>query len=146
MSTQLKLKAETAEDLTVFSSTIQDAILRVGEIQYAAKSRAFTLRLSRFRHEAGGKSERVLCGLRFDGVLSVSSKGLKREDPEALAVLIALTFTPDKTKPSGVIHLVFAGGGEIRLKAECIDAVLADVDEPRATKFVPLHPLDSSDS
>ena len=144
MSKQLKLKAETTEDLTVLSGALQDAILRVGEIQYAAKSCALTLRLSRFRHEASGKSERVLCGLRFDSVLSVSSKGLKREDPEALAVLIALIFTPDKTKPSGVIHLVFAGGGEIRLKAECIDAVLADVSEPRPTKSVPLHPPDSS--
>lgn len=146
MSAKLKLKAETAEDLTVLSSAIQDAILRVGEIQYSAKSRAFTLRISRFRHEFAGQSERVLCGLRFDSVLSVSSKGLKRDDPEALAVLIALTFTPEKTKPSGVIHLVFAGGGEIRLKAECVDAVLADVSEPRTTKSVPLHPLESSDS
>jgi len=51
MSTRLRLKAETAEDLTIFSSALQDAILRVGEIHYAAKSNAFTLRLSRFRHE-----------------------------------------------------------------------------------------------
>ena len=146
MSTQLKLKAETAEDITVLSSALQDAILRVGEIHYSAKSHAFTLRLSRFRHEADGKSERVLCGLRFDGVLSVSSKGLKREDSEAFAVLIAMTFTPDAAKPAGIIHLVFAGGGEIRLQAECIDAVLADVSEPRTTKSVPLHPQDGSDN
>lgn len=146
MSTQLKLKAETAEDLTVFSSALQDAILRVGEIQYAARVHAFTLRLSRFRHEVENKSERVLCGLRFDGVLSVSSKGLKRDDPEALAVLIALTFHPADDAPSGEIHLVFAGGGEIRLIVECIEAVLADVAEPRETKSVPLHPVDGSDS
>jgi len=146
MSTRLRLKAETAEDLTIFSSALQDAILRVGEIHYAAKSNAFTLRLSRFRHESDKTSERILCGLRFDGVLSVASKGVKRDDPDAFAVLIALTFKPAKAKPSGEIHLVFAGGGEILLNVECIDGTLADVSEPKATESVPLHPLDSSDS
>lgn len=146
MSTHLKLKAQTAEDLTVFSSALQDAILRVGEIHFLPKARSFTLRLSRFRHESISKAERVLCGLRFDGVMGVSSKGLKREDPEAFAVLIALTFAPHAEAPAGEIHLVFAGGGEIRLNVECIDAVLADVSEPKATKSVPLHPTDSSDS
>ena len=141
MSIQLKLRAETADDLMVFSSALQDAILRVGEIHYASKARSFTLRLSRFRHESNVKAERVLCGLRFDGVMGVSSKGLKRNDPEAFAVLIALTFNPHKTTPAGEIHLIFAGGGEIRLTVECIDAVLADVAEPKGTKSVPLHPL-----
>ncbi len=146
MSTELKLKAETHEDLTVFSSALQDAILRVGEIHYSAKARAFTLRMSRFRHEAKSKSERVLCGLRFDGVLNVSSKGLRRDEPDALAVLIALTFAPATEVPAGEIHLVFAGGGEILLQVECIDAVLADVSAPRPTKSVPLHPIEGSDS
>lgn len=146
MSIELRLKAETAEDLTILSSALQDAILRVGEIQYSAKARSFTLRLSRFRHEADNKSERVLCGLRFDSVLAVSSKDIRRDEPEALAVLIALTFVPAPDAPSGEIYLVFAGGGEILLKVECIDAVLADVSVPRATRSVPLHPIDSSDS
>jgi len=146
MSSELRLKAETAEDLTVLSSALQDAILRVGEIQYSSKARSFTLRLSRFRHEVDNNPERVLCGLRFDGVLAVSSKGLKRDTPDALAVLIALTFAPAAEAPSGEIHLVFAGGGEILLNVECIDAVLADVSAPRQTSSVPLHPLDGSDS
>jgi len=146
MRTELKLKAETHEDLTVFSSTLQDAILRVGEIHYSAKASAFTLRVSRFRHEAHSKSERILSGLRFDSVLSVSSKGLRRDEPDALAVLIAITFAPAPESPAGEIHLIFAGGGEILLQVECIDAVLADVSTPRPTKSVPLHPLDGSDS
>ena len=140
MGIELKLRAETSEDLTVFSSALQDAILRVGEIRYDSRGRNFTLRLSRFRHEADGKAERVLCGLRFDSVLSVASKGLSREDPEALAVLIAIAFHPADEAPEGEVHLIFAGGGEIRLSVECIDGTLADVDVPKPTKSVPLHP------
>jgi len=55
-------------------------------------------------------------------------------------------FAPAAEAPSGEIHLVFAGGGEILLNVECIDAVLADVSAPRQTSSVPLHPLDGSDS
>lgn len=140
MTTKLRLRAETSADLTVISSALQDAIVRVGEMTYSAKGRCFTLRLSRFRHEDGKAGERILCGLRFDGVLSVASKGLRREDKEALAVLIAIAFKPSKEAPAGEIHLVFAGGGELRLNAECLDAVLADVSEPRKTNSIPLHP------
>ncbi len=139
MTTKLRLKAETTDDLAVFSAALQDAILRVGEINFSAKARSFTLRLSRYRHEAGGK-QRVLTGLRFDGVMSVSSKGIVRDDPEALAVLIALSFESEKNGPGGVVHLIFAGAGEILLTVECVDAVLADVSEPRSTKSQPLHP------
>jgi len=42
MSKQLKLKAETADDLTILSSSLQDAIVRVGEIKFDRKGRAFT--------------------------------------------------------------------------------------------------------
>ncbi len=139
MTTKLRLKAQSVDDLAVFSAALQDAILRVGEISYSAKAHSFTLRLSRYRHEAGGK-QRVLTGLRFDGVMSVSSKGIVRDDPEALAVLIALNFEPEQNEPGGVIHLIFAGDGEIQLTVECIDAVLVDVSEPRATQSEPLHP------
>lgn len=139
MSKQLKLKAETADDLTILSSSLQDAIVRVGEIKFDRKGRAFTMRLSRFTHESK-KPQRVLCGLRFDGILGVSARGIDRADPEAFAVLIAINFTAGETAPEGEVSLIFAGGGEIKLAAECIDAILADVSEPRDTAVLPLHP------
>jgi hypothetical protein len=139
MSKRLKLKAETADDLTILSSALQDAIVRVGEIKYDSKSRAVTLRLSRFTHEKE-IPQRVLCGLRFDGILSVSARGIDRADPEAFAVLIALHHEEGETVPECDVVLIFAGGGEIKLKAECIDVILADVSEPRTTAVRPLHP------
>ncbi|MGB0908640.1 MAG: DUF2948 family protein [Maricaulaceae bacterium] len=141
MTRSLKLKAQTAEDLTVISSLIQDAILRVGEISFDKTAHALSLRLYRFSNEDKKKSERILTGLRFDGVLSVASRGIDRSDKEAMAVLLSLDFTPAEEQPAGQLSLIFAGGGEIVCELECIDAILADVSASRATQSAPLHPL-----
>lgn len=141
MSGSLKLKAETEEDLIVISSTLQDAILKVGEVVYNNRGRFLTLRLSRFKHEQDRKSERVQTGLRIDSVLNIKSRSLDRTDPEAYAVLLSMRFDPSKEKedPSGVIHLVLAGGGELAIKVECIDVILADTAKTRETDKLPIH-------
>jgi len=137
----LKLRAETEDDLIVISSALQDAILKVGEIIYNNRGRFLTIRLSRFRHEQDKKSERVQTGLRIDSVLNIKSRALDRADPDAYAVLLSLRFEASKEKddPSGLIHLVLAGGGEIAIKVECIDIILADTAETRETDKLPLH-------
>jgi len=141
MSNPLKLKAESAGDLAVLSAFVQDAILRVGEIVYNNKGRFITLRLSRFRHENDKKAERIQSGLRIDSVLKIQSRGLDRTDPEAYAVLLSLNFEPSQEKkdPSGIVHIVLAGGGEIAVKVECVDMILADTSESRTTDKLPLH-------
>ena len=40
----------------------------------------------------------------------------------------------------GLLFVIFAGGGELKLKVECIDLILADHGEPRATDKTPIHP------
>jgi len=144
----LKLRAETEEDLIVISSALQDAILKVGEIVYNSRGRFMTLRLSRFKHEseknANGaiKGERVKTGLRIDSLLKVKSRGLDRRDPDAYAVLLSMRFEANSVSsddPSGWVHLVLAGGGELALEVECIDVILADTGESRATDKLPIH-------
>lgn len=144
MTKPLKLRAETQDDLTVLSSVLQDAILRVGEISYNALGRALSLRLSRYKHEANGTSERVLCGLRVDGVLGLKSRGIDRSDPDAMAVLLALEFSAGKSAPEGELRFILAGGGELCASVECIDLIVSDVAEPRKTDRRPLHPVDGS--
>jgi len=142
MSKPLKLKAESVDDLVVISAALQDAILKVGEIAYNSKGRFVTLRLSRFRHEDGRKSERVQTGLRIDSVLSVKSRLLDRSDPDAYAVLLDCAFdkaSKKKSDPEGVLRLIFAGGGELSVSVECIDMVMADVSEARETDKLPIH-------
>jgi len=142
MSESLKLRAETEDDLVVISSALQDAILKVGEIAYNSRGRFMTLRLSRFKHEQDKKSERVKTGLRIDSILKVQSRGLDRRDPDAYAVLLSMRFEASSVSvddPSGWVHLVLAGGGELALNVECIDVILADTNEARETDKLPLH-------
>lgn len=140
MTDKLKLRAESEDDLSVLSSTLQDAITRVGDITYAPKSRALTLRLTRYRHEAADTSQRILTGLRMDGVLALKTKGINQSEPEGMMVLLSLNFIPGETPPGGELHLIFAGGGELRASIECLDLTLADVADPRDTDKQPLHP------
>ena len=142
MSKSLKLKAETEDDLVVMSSVLQDSILKVGEIIFNPRGRFLNLRLSRFRNETKDINERVETGLRIDSVLSVKSRLIDRSEPEAFAVLLAVQFeraSVSAEDPSGNLKLVFAGGGEIDVEVECVDATLVDLDNSRVTDKLPIH-------
>ncbi len=142
--TQLKLAAEDAEDLAILSAHVQDAVLRVGDLAWLPKSRRFACVLNRFRWEAGrpgGRGERVRAGLHFDGVLSVKASRIRQDAKDAVLCLLAATFTPGE-EGAGVVTLAFAGGGQIRLYVECLDAHLADVSAAWTARATPEHALD----
>lgn len=141
MTDLLKLRATSPDDMVVISSVLQDAITRIGDIRYRPKARSLTLRLSRFRQEDKTKSERILTGLRFDGVMSLKAKNIDQSDPESYAVLLSINFET-VSEPAGRLALLFAGGGEIRADLEALDVTLADISEPRTTDKTPLHPDD----
>jgi hypothetical protein len=68
---------------------------------------------------------------------------LRQDDPDAVAVLLAIDFAP-QTGGGGSIDLLFAGGGRIRLEVECIEAALRDITEPRPAVARPAHDLERS--
>jgi len=140
MSTKLKLLAETSEGLTVLSAALQDAIIRVGDIHFDRDGRSLVLITSRYCHETDVPT-RVKSGLGLHNVLSVKMKGINRADPDAFLVLLSVDFTPSDEPPGGEINLIFAGGGEISIAAECLEARLVDIQNERPTKSVPLHPV-----
>ena len=135
----LKLLAQDKEDLDVIAAALQDSILRVSDVAYASQSRSLSLRLWRFRHE-DRDAERVLTGVRFDGVMGVQTRGIDRSDPESLLVLLNLDFVADSTPPGGRISLQFAWAGELRLSVEAVEVICADVSESKPTDKIPLHP------
>lgn len=144
--TGLRLLAQDEEDLKIVSAHLQDAILRVGDLAYLPRQRRFVAMLNRFCWEGcpeGSLGERVLTGLHFDSVLKVQSQHLRQADPEAVAELLAINFTP-RSDGGGFIDLVLAGGGRIRLHVECIDAALRDMTEPRPAVARPEHDLERS--
>ena len=59
--------------------------------------------------------------------------------------LLAVTFKPNIGEdPGGVIEIVLAGGGAIRLTVECIDAELTDMTGPWAARGTPDHEAESA--
>lgn len=135
--TELKLRASEASDIEIIASAVQDSIFQIGQTRFDGKGRSFTLRLSRYMHEAD-KPQRIECGLRFDGVMSVSSQGVAQDKPDAFAVILSLDFVADDG-PAGQFFVKLAGGGTLRISVEGIDVTLADRGDPRPTKRIPKH-------
>ncbi len=138
----LKLLAEDAADLEILAAAAQDGLVRVSDISFDARARRFTALINRFRWETAsdkGPFERVRAALSFEGALSVRSRRVRQEAPDALAAILSVTFTPAAEPPGGEVRLVLAGGGEIAIEVECLDALLVDVGPSWRTPRRPDH-------
>jgi len=136
---RLKLAAADAEDLEILSARLQDAVAQLKNVTWLPRKRRFAAVVNRLQWEAGGKT-RVRAGLHFDGVLKVQSHKIKLGAADAVVSVLALRFEPNGGEdPGGIIEIVLAGGGAIRLTVECIDAELADMTDPWAAMGRPDH-------
>ncbi|MEO8301217.1 MAG: DUF2948 family protein [Rhizomicrobium sp.] len=137
--TRLRLAASDSEDLEILSARLQDAAGQLKNFTWLPQKRRFAAVLNRLQWEDGGKT-RVRAGLHFDGVLKVQSSKVKLGAGEAVVSLLALRFeAAGNEDPGGVIEIVLAGGGAIRLTVECIDAELIDITGAWAARGTPDH-------
>jgi hypothetical protein len=139
----LKLAALDDIDLAIVSAHVQDAVLRVAEIEWQPRARRFLMPLNRFVWETADgvfrrTFERRRSVLHFDHVLAVRSTRVPKASPDAVLDLLAVTFAVTDA-PSGTIALAFAGGGEIRLDVECVEARLTDLGAAWSTDNRPHH-------
>jgi hypothetical protein len=142
MSGLLKLMAEDAADLEIIGAAVQDALVRVGEINVDKRARRFAMLISRFRWEEAGATgpfERIRAALSFESVLGIKSRKVRLDSKDALASLLSVSFTPAEEPPGGIVRLVLAGGGEIELEVECLDALLMDLGATWQTPRRPDH-------
>ncbi len=139
MTSHLKLLAETQGDLAVISAALQDAILTVGDIKFNKQAQTLMFKASRFMHEKV-KGKRVNTGVQFNNVLSLSAKSIDRSDPQAYLVLLSVNYVENKKEKNGEVHLIFSGGGEMRLHVDYLEARLVDYLQERDTDKLPLHP------
>lgn len=137
----LRLLAEDAVDLQIISAALQDAIMRPVDIRWEKEARRLTIVLSRFCWECGGT--RVMAAMQFGDVEAVKSRRLPRL-PESALELLALDFEPAEA-PGGRVILMFAGGGDLRIDVECLDAVLTDLSDRWPARVAPTH-LDDAPS
>ncbi len=144
--TLLKLMAGDAEDLETIAAFLQDAVVPMSEMAFQQAERRFALVANRFRWEAAGGErvegriyERVHCGVRFEDVTAVRLRGLDQQRRGDILSLLTIT------AGEGVIDLVFAAGGLVRMEIDRIICHLEDLDEPWPTQWRPTHPEDAGD-
>ena len=139
----LRLLAEDADDLEVISAALQDAVTRIGDIQWEPKGRRLTIAFNRYRWEADdGACMRVRAAVQLGGVMGVKARNLRPDAKEAVLELLALTFEAAEAPvqaPGGVITFAFADGGDLAATVECIDAALADLSAPWPAPHKPGH-------
>ena len=87
----LRLLAMDAEDLQVISAALQDAVLKVGDLSWEPAARRFTVALNRYRWEMSDR-KRVRAALQFGGVLEAKSRRVRRDAPDAVLSLLAVTW------------------------------------------------------
>lgn len=138
----LKLAALDAEDLAVIAACLQDAVVKIGDIDWRPREKRLTLALNRFvwekadRVRRGGERRRSV--LHLARVESLRSTRIRRDAPDAVLALLTVRFEPSDG-PAGSIFLEFAGGGRICASVECIEASLVDLGAAWATANRPAH-------
>ena len=145
----LKLIALDAEDLSVISAHLQDAVLQVGDLAYLPREKRFAAVANRFDwveafndgSENPESYARRQAALRFERVLSAKLHGIDLGNKSAVLSLLAIGFEV-REAPAGEVTLHFADGAAIRLTVECIEAELKDLGPVWQAKSKPNHPDD----
>lgn len=153
----MKLMAKDAEDLSVVSAVLQDALAPLSEMRHLPEDRRFVMVLNRFRWERSDRVKkpapdagdasfadaddygdvdlRVHTGLCVDLVKAVRTRGIDRSKPDQFLSLLALNLDGDK------LNFVFAGGAVIQLEVDSLSLFLQDLDEAWPTQWRPDHKI-----
>jgi hypothetical protein len=145
---QLKLIALDAEDLSIVSAHLQDAVLLVGDMVYQPRQRRFVAIANRFDWALAAKNQKTAAGefvrhraaIRIERITAAKLQSIDLKAKQQTLSLLAIEFHhsgPDT--PDGDILLLFAGGGAIRLTVECIEAQLEDLGAAWAARSKPNH-------
>ena len=139
----LKLSATSVEDLSVISAHLQDSIVSTQDIANLKKNKIFLIQLNRFMWEdvekgVFRKNKRTRTVLKFDNIISVSSKNINIKNNEKFLDFLTIEsiLLPDRNYE---IKLIFSGDSVIKIKTEVIDVTLDDQGLPWETKTKPKH-------
>lgn len=139
----LKLIALDEQDLGIISACVQDAVMKVGDLEFLPAAKRFVVPMNRFAWEKKSSffrqhNERRQSVLHFDRVLGTKLSGIARDKPAEVLSLLAISFVP-LSGPAGIVELIFAGDGAIMLEVECIEARLADLGSAWEAASRPAH-------
>ncbi len=141
----LKFVVLDEEDLEVISTHLQDAVVKVADVHWRPAEKRLVVGLNRFDWE-GAQSDRPeyrrrRAALRFERVLSCKCRSVNPAGKDAVLNLLAVEFAETQS-PSGVVTLIFSGGGAFRLEVECLEAELADLGPVWTAAACPMHVVD----
>jgi hypothetical protein len=138
----LRLIALDADDLTVMSAHVQDAVVKVGDLTWLPAEKRLVLLLRRFDWEGAGEGQnrRRLTAMHFERVTGLKVMGIEPRAKDSVLNLLAMTWT-EADAPAGELLLTFSGGGALKLQAECIEAQLKDLGGMWETAHQPAHDI-----
>jgi len=136
----LRLRAESADDVAVISSLVQDAVGKAGDVAWMPRKRRLVVLVNRFRWEdsAGAEQahrpfERVRSAVSVESVLKVRARGISPAGRDQVYELLAIVFEPAEGC-AGTLILTLAGNAEISVEVECLELTLADLTRPWVAK------------
>ena len=137
----LRLLANSEEDLRVISAHLQDSITQVKNIAHLKKNRIFLIQFNRFMWEdiekgVFRKNRRIQSVLKFDNILDVFSMNINQKKSDRFLDFLAIE-TKCLSDKSYQIKLNFAGGILIKLNAEIIECFLEDQGDSWETRNKP---------
>ena len=139
----LKLIANSDEDLRIISAHLQDSIVYTSDIANLKKNRIFLIQLNRFMWEdvekgVFRKNKRIRTILKFENVIRALSKGINQKNKPRFLDFLAMesNLLSDKTYE---IKLIFSGDAIIKVNTEVIDVTLDDQGAPWESKTKPKH-------
>jgi hypothetical protein len=141
VSKPLKLYARDGDDMEVLSACLQDSVAQIGDMTFRQEERRFVMLVNRYCWEQEVPM-RVRAAVQISGVETIRQRQLNLARGDGIVSVLAAQFELTQS-PSGVIQLVFSGGGEIRLEVEACEAILEDVTAPWAARSRPDHVLDT---
>ena len=125
----LSLRAGDEEDFAVISALLQDAEVKLRDMTFVKDEGKFIVLVNRFVRESEmenvaqpGTMNRVQTGLCFDGVESVRTRDIIREDRNILLRFFSVSYVQKE------VALIFSGGGAIKLKGDNMIWLLRDLD------------------
>jgi hypothetical protein len=146
---KVKLMAQDAQDLSILSALMQDAIGKTSEVAWLPDRRIFALVVNRFRWEdaataeAEGRSyERVRAGLHVQDVAEAKFRGFDIAKGQEVFEILSITFTPGEDG-TGHVTIDCAGGAGFDLSVEALDVRMGDMDTVWRTQHLPKHEADA---
>lgn len=132
MNNPMKLVGQSPEELAIISGLMQDTTVRIADIAWLPEDHRFALVGNRFRWEKKRrffrpKGERIRTGFHINGILEAKVHDIDLNAKDE--VLELLNMEAHENGEEFFILMNFAGGASVRLKAECIDAVMTDLGE-----------------